>query len=124
MDLLLGLELELLLWGPRRHLLIIIVVRVVDLVAIVGILDVVWERRQRVQVILALSQQACRQEQQEEGGSSHGYTVRRAGLVSGDSLQEALPAPEAGLGSGRRKPDVAAPPHSSNREGAGRDAST
>lgn len=30
-----------------------------DLVAIVGVLDVVWERRQRVQVILALSQQAC-----------------------------------------------------------------
>lgn len=30
-----------------------------DLVAIVGVLDVVRERRQRVQVVLALSQQAC-----------------------------------------------------------------
>lgn len=62
MDLLLRLELELLLGGPRSHLLIIIVVRVVDLVTVVGVLDVVWERRQRVQVVLALSQQACRQE--------------------------------------------------------------
>lgn len=58
MDLLLRLELELLLGGPRSHLLIIIVVRVVDLVTVVGVLDVVWERRQRVQVVLALSQQA------------------------------------------------------------------
>lgn len=62
LDLLLGLELELFLGGPRSHLLIIIVVWVVDLVAIVGVLDVVRERRQRVQVVLALSQQACRQE--------------------------------------------------------------
>lgn len=30
-----------------------------DLVAVVGVLDVVWERRQWVQVILPLSQQAC-----------------------------------------------------------------
>lgn len=30
-----------------------------DLVTIVGVLDMVWERRQRVQVILPLSQKAC-----------------------------------------------------------------
>ena len=30
-----------------------------DLVAVVGILHVVWVRRQWVQIILALSQQAC-----------------------------------------------------------------
>lgn len=62
LNLLLGLELELLLGGPRCRLLIIIVVRVVDLVTIVGVLDMVWEWRQRVQVILPLSQKACRQE--------------------------------------------------------------
>lgn len=59
LDLLLGLE--LLLRGPRSCFLIIIVVWVVNLVTVVGILDVVRERRQWVQVILALSQQACRQ---------------------------------------------------------------
>lgn len=73
LDLLLRLELELFLRGPRSGLLVIIVVRVVNLVAVMGILDVVWEWRQWVQVILPLSQQACRQEQQEEVGSSHGY---------------------------------------------------
>lgn len=62
LDLLLGLELELFFRGPKSRLLIIIVVRVVDLVTIVGILDVVWEWWQWVQVILPLSQQACRQE--------------------------------------------------------------
>lgn len=48
LDLLLGLELELLRGGPRSHLLIIIVVRVVYLVTVVGVLDVVWERGQLV----------------------------------------------------------------------------
>lgn len=76
LDLLLGLE--LLLGGPRTHLLIIVVVWVVDLVAVVGILDVVRKRGQRIQVILALSEQA-RQAQQEEVGSSHGHGGRRLG---------------------------------------------
>lgn len=48
LDLLLGLELELLRRGPGSHLLIIIVVRVLYLVTVVGVLDVVWERRQWV----------------------------------------------------------------------------
>lgn len=41
LNLLLGLE--LLLWGPRAHLLVIIVVWGVYLIAVVGVLDVVWE---------------------------------------------------------------------------------
>lgn len=38
-----------------------------DLVTVMGVLDVVWEWRQRVQVILPLSQQACRGEGKHEG---------------------------------------------------------
>lgn len=44
-----------------------------DLVAIVGILDVVWEWRQWVQVILPLSQQACC------GGAKHEEVPSREG---------------------------------------------
>lgn len=78
-DLLLGLE--LFLRRPRTHL-VVIVVCVVNLVAIVVVLDMVWERRERIQVVLALSQQA-RQEEQEEAGSSHGRGVRRQWSVEG-----------------------------------------
>lgn len=67
MDLLLGLELELLLGWPRHHLWVIIVVRLVYLVAVVGVLHVVWVRRQWVQIILALSQQACYGETERSG---------------------------------------------------------
>lgn len=79
-DLLLGLE--LFLRRPRTHFLVVIVVCVVNLVAIVVVLDMVWERRERIQVVLALSQQA-RQEEQEEAGSSHGRGVRRQWSVEG-----------------------------------------
>lgn len=71
-DLLLGLE--LFLRGPRAHFLVVIVVYVVNLVAVVVVLVREWG--ERIQVILALSQQA-RHEQQEEAGSSHGHGVRR-----------------------------------------------
>lgn len=75
-DLLLGLE--LFLRRSRTHfLVVIVVVCVVNLVAIVVVLDMVREWGERIQVILALSQQACRQEQQEEAGGSHGHGGRR-----------------------------------------------
>lgn len=74
LNLLLGLE--LLFRGPRTHFLVVIVVCVVNLVAIVVVLDMVREWGERIQVILALSQQA-RHEQQEEAGGSHGHGVRR-----------------------------------------------
>lgn len=75
-DLLLGLELFL-----RRSrtpfLVVIVVVYIVNLVAVVVVLDMVREWGKRIQVILALSQQACGQEEQEEAGGSHGHGVRR-----------------------------------------------
>ena len=86
MDLLLGLELELLLGWPRHHLWVIIVVRLVYLVAVVGVLHVVWAQRRWVQIILALSQQA-RQDEQEEGGSLHGYSVSRLRRCPGTAGQ-------------------------------------
>lgn len=74
-DLLLGLE--LFLRRSRTHFLVVIVgVYIVNLVSVVVVLDMVREWGKRVQVILALSQQA-RQDQQKEAGGSHGHGVRR-----------------------------------------------
>lgn len=70
-DLLLGLE--LFFRGPRTHFLVVIVVCVVNLISIVVVLDMVRERGQRIQVILALSQQACR------GEGSHCKDKEKAG---------------------------------------------